>query len=283
VKTLRDLFLSGKTRLERFPSPALEAKRLLCASLSLSEEAFFSHPERTVTDYEEKVFNSLLEKRLSGMPLAYVLGEVEFWSLPFRVPPGVVIPRPETELLIERVLDLCRRKDPLIVDIGTGCGNIAVSLARELPGAALVATDIDAEALGAARRNAARHGVANIRFCRGDLYSALDGLGLEGRCSFVVSNPPYVSRKQWENLEDELRRWEPRAGLVGGDTGLEIIARLVTGAPAYLEQGGFLCMEIGFDQRERVLSLFRSGWSTVECHRDLSGWDRVLTARLDRN
>jgi len=261
-------------------APAIEAKVLMLKATGLSEERFFASPERPLTRREEKKFLHLLNVRLSGVPLAYVVREKEFWSLAFRTPPGVFIPRPETELLVEKAVELSSRGEETIVDIGTGSGNIAVALARELPGARMVATDISARAIHAARWNAHRHGVTNILFVRGNLFSALRGLGLEGKCDLILSNPPYVSADEWLRLPAPVKNYEPRRALVPGKTGLEFIRRLVRGAPAYLKPGGFLLFEVGQGQAESARSLLGDKlWSSVEIANDLSGIPRLIFTR----
>ncbi len=265
-------------------APAIEAKVLMLKATGLSEEKFFASLVRELTGKEEKRFERLLEKRLSGFPLAYVVGEKEFWSLALKTPAGVFIPRPETELLVEKVVELssgAKKEEKTIVDIGTGSGNIAVALARELPRAKIVATDISAKAIKAARSNARIHNAANIQFVRGNLYSALTGLNLEKRVDFIVCNPPYVSSEGWEDLPGPIRYHEPRRALVPGKTGLEFIRRLIRGAPAYLKPGAFLIFEIGQGEAEKACSLFdNSVWSSVKLGRDLSNIPRVVCACL---
>ena len=260
-------------------APAIEAKVLMLKATGLSEEKFFASPERELNRREEKKFERLLEKRLSGFPLAYVVGEKEFWSLALKTPAGVFIPRPETELLVEKVIELSSRGEETIIDIGTGSGNIAVALARELPRARIVATDISAKAIKAARLNAETHGAANIQFVQGNLYSALRGLDLEGTGDFIVCNPPYVSPEEWNHLPGPIRNHEPQRALVPGRTGLEFIRRLVRGAPAYLKPGAFLVFEIGQGQADKALTLFDDRWTQAESFNDLSGIPRLIRGR----
>jgi len=167
---------------------------------------------------------------------------------------------------------------PLIIEIGTGSGCIAVALAKELPGARLIATDVSRRALRLAEANAARHGAGNIRFLAGDLFGALRGLGLEGRADLVVSNPPYVVEKEWEDLAPEVRDHEPRRALVSGPTGLETIRRLARGAGRYLAPGGLILLEFGHGQATEVLRLFAKDWKKTETIKDLAGHRRVLAA-----
>jgi len=213
------------------------------------------------------------------MPLAYVIEEKEFWSIPFKVFPGVLIPRPETELLVEKVIELSSGRKELIADIGTGAGNIAVSLAKELPKAEIVATDVSQEALDAAEMNAALQKIAFITFVKGSLFEPLEELQLQEKCDFVVSNPPYVSENEWWSLQEEIVKHEPKMALVAGEGGLEFIEKLIEGAPTFLKPGGYLCFEIGFGQREKVLPLFGDKWDDPQCFDDPSGIPRLITAR----
>ncbi len=267
-------------------APEIEAKVLMLKATGLSEVQFFTSLEQPVSRSAEKKFLRLLNLRLQGLPLAYVIGEKEFWSLSFRTPPGVFIPRPETELIIEKVLELCAGNKRStagalnIVDIGTGAGNIAVALAKELPQAFIYATDNSARALRVAALNAQRHNVTNIRFVRGNLYSAISRLGLEKKCHFIVSNPPYVSEAEWPELPSPIRNHEPRRALVPGKTGLEFIRRLISGAPAYLQPGGYLVFEVGQGQAEKACQLFSDQkWSGVGTSADLMGIPRIVWGR----
>jgi release factor glutamine methyltransferase len=275
------LFAKGKSLLKDLPNPALEAKLLLLECTSIPEEQFYSFPKRKLSRAEERRFYKLVSKRLTGYPLAYLTGVKEFWSIPFRVSPGILIPRPETELIVEKVVELSSREKETIVDIGTGCGNIAVSLAKELPQVRIVATDTAQKALKLAKLNASRQKISNMIFARGSLFSALKRLGLEGKCDFIVSNPPYVSEGEWEKLDIEIRDHEPKSALVAGKSGLEVINKLIQGAPPYLKPGGCLLVEIGAGQKDKVQSLFdfSSIWEKVNFFKDLNGISRVVMGK----
>jgi release factor glutamine methyltransferase len=282
LSTLQELFSKGKSLLKDLRLPELEAKLLLLQCASIAEEQFYSFPERKLSRKEERRFYKLVSKRLRGFPLPYLTGIKEFWSIPFKISPGILIPRPETELIVEKVLELSMRENETIVDIGTGCGNIAVSLAKELPKARIVATDKAKRALRLAKLNASRQKISNIVFARGGLFSALDRLKLEGKCDFVVSNPPYVSEEEWPKLDREIRNHEPKIALVAGKSGLEVIDKLIQGAPPYLKPGGVLLVEIGFGQKDKVLSLFDSNpaWKKVNIFKDLKGISRVAAGEI---
>jgi release factor glutamine methyltransferase len=290
LSSIQDLYLKGKALLEKAANPPLDAKIILLRSLGISEESFYTYPDRSVSEAQSLEYLRLVSKRAEGMPLAYVIDEKEFWSIPFTVYPGVLIPRPETELLVEKVLELSSRSKELIVDLGTGAGNIAVSLARELPEAEIVATDVSQKALDTAMANVERQcerqarlqKISSIKFELGSLFEPLERLKLQKKCDMIVSNPPYVSEREWQSLQDEIRLHEPKEALVAGRTGLEFIRNLVKGAPSFIKPDGYLCLEIGYGHKEKVLSLFGNDWSSVRCFEDLSGIPRVITARLCR-
>ncbi len=276
-RSLLDLYRLGVSLLEDRPQAGLEAKVLLLKAAALPEERFFAAPEAPCPARVEASFLRLVEKRRSGVPLSYLTKVKEFWSLPFAVTPSVLVPRPETEVLVEKVLELATRERESILDLGTGSGNIAVALASELPRARIVAVDVSERALRVARRNAALHKVRRIEFRRSDLFSAFRGTG--DRFDFIVCNPPYVSRAEWDALPAEVRGFEPRRALVAGESGLETIGRLVRRAGSFLNPGGHLIFEIGDGQRDKVLSLFGRRWTEIETAWDLAGRPRVITAR----
>jgi release factor glutamine methyltransferase len=281
LSTIEELFQKGRILLKDVAAePAIEAKVILLKSTGLSQEQFFASPQKKVTSREESSFSRLINGRLSGVPLAYLTGAKEFWSLTLRILPGILIPRPETELIVEKVLELSSRKAETIIDMGTGSGNIALALAQELPQARIFATDISARAMRIGRFNALKHNAVRVTFAQGNLFSALKGLDLEEKCDFIVSNPPYVPAGDWETLSREVREHEPRRALVPGKTGFEFIRRLVKGAPAYLKPGGYLLFEIGQGQREGAVAFFDQCWSQVKSFDDLSGIPRVIKARI---
>lgn len=272
-----ELFRAGVARLGDRPQAVLEAKVLLLRAAGLSEERFLAAPERPCPPRAAAFFHRLVERRLEGAPLSHLIGTREFWSIPFEVTPSVLVPRPETEGLVEKVLELSSRQDEDIVDVGTGSGCIAVALAGELPRARIRAVDISERALRVARRNAERRKARRIEFRRSDLLSAFRGTGQ--RFDFVVSNPPYVSRAAWDSLPRDVRDFEPRRALVAGESGLEVIERLVRRARPFLKPWGYLVIEIGEGQRDRVLGLFDRRWTEIETAWDLAGKPRVITAR----
>jgi len=279
LSTVHELLQMGRSLLQGVPAPALEVKVLLLQATGLSEVELLASPQRIIRAEDARRYRRIIQRRLSGVPLAYIVGRKEFWSLSLRIQRGILIPRPETELLVEKTLELAAGGKVTIVDIGTGSGNIAVALAKELPAARIVATDVSAKALRVAGLNAQDHGLENVAFVRGSLFSALGGLGLEGRCDFIVCNPPYISAADWDLLPREVRDHEPRRAFLGGRTGLDFIRRLIKGSPAYLKPRAHLLFEVGYGQAEKALSLFDWRWVETESFADLRGISRVIKAR----
>jgi release factor glutamine methyltransferase len=223
-------------------------------------------------------FCDLIERRLAGEPIQYITGEAEFYGLPFHVNRDVLIPRPETEHLVETVMALAAEfVRPKIVDVGTGSGAIAVALAHALPFAVITATDISADALAVAKANAARNGVADrVRFFKGDLLEAVAGEHFD----IVISNPPYVPESDHATLDVEVRDYEPAQALFAGEDGLQIYRRLIPAAFGALVPGGFLALEIGYGQRAGIEALLvREGFAGIEFIPDLQGIARVAVAR----
>lgn len=226
---------------------------------------------------------ALVQRRLTGEPIQYITGEAEFYGLPFRVTPDVLIPRPETEHAVEKVLELAaqfqspRIPQPRILDVGTGSGAIAVALASKLPQAAITASDLSPAALEVARENAARNAVAErIRFVEGDLLGPVAGETFE----IVVSNPPYVAETDRDSLSVEVREFEPAQALFAGADGLAIYRRLIPQAFATLTRGGFLVLEIGYGQENAMRELLaEAGFGEINFTRDLQAIPRVASAR----
>jgi release factor glutamine methyltransferase len=286
LSSVRDLLRRGTSLLEGLPppfDPPLEARLLLQKTAGLDEAAVWTGIDTEVPSAAESRFLRLIARRRRRVPLAYLTGEREFWSLPFRVAPGVLVPRPETEILVETALGLSRRGRETIVDIGTGSGCVAIALARELPEARFFAVDRSRRALRAARFNAARLGAGSIVWLEGDLFAPLAGRVRRGSIDLVVANPPYVREADWRKLLPEVRDHEPKRALVAGRDGLAVIRRLVAGAPGYLRPGGRLVFEVGAGQAVAAESLFDARWEIPEAVRDLAGIPRIVVAALRRN
>lgn len=270
----------------------LDAEALLGMVLGRGREELYCNLEMPLHASAEDLFQRTLERRARREPLAYITGHREFWSLNFAVTPQVLVPRPDTELLVEAALGLLAAADQRIaraamphcrfriLDLGTGCGAIAVSLARERGDLDIWATDLSLEVLDVARANAVRHGVEKrIHFLQGDAFGPLKDQG--GLFHLIVANPPYVRRSEMESLLQEVRDWEPRMALDGGWDGLDLYRRMIRDGRFYLVDGGSMALEIGSDMGEEILRLFASQGSYSECtvHRDLSGRERVVTVQ----
>jgi len=276
-----------RLRENQVPSPRMNAELLLMFVLGSDRAYLYAHPERKLTADEQSRYDAALAERRRGVPAQYITGHQEFWGMDFIVSPAVLIPRPETEHVIETVMAIqsskCqphpatathRPQGFRIVDVGTGSGCIALALAKEFSEAEIDATDISAAALEAARANAARHQLENrVRFHETDL---LAGVGKD--FDFVVSNPPYVGDSEQDQVQLEVRKFEPRSAVFAGPTGVEVIARLVPQAHAALRSGGWLVMEISgtiADETKRLLS----SWDDVHIIPDLQSIPRVVQAR----
>ncbi|WP_027717603.1 peptide chain release factor N(5)-glutamine methyltransferase [Desulfovirgula thermocuniculi] len=263
------------------PGAALEAELLLARAAGTDRVGVYREAQRVLLPAEEEKLWELLRRRADGEPVAYLLGEKEFMGLSFAVTPDVLIPRPETELLVETALLLLEgEREPLVAEAGTGSGCIAVSLARYHPGAVVYATDISPPALEVAAQNARRHGVeGRVRFLAGDLLTPLYTLGLSGRLSLVAANLPYVPRGEIPQLPVEVSRYEPLVALDGGEDGLDLYRRLVPQAWEFLRPGGYLLVEISPPQAGSVPALFAGAAWQLSIKTDLAGRERLVVAR----
>jgi release factor glutamine methyltransferase len=293
---------SAITRLtaSQVPSPRLNAELLLMFTLDCDRAYLFAHPERELSAEEQSRYDAALGERARGVPAQYITGHQEFWGMDLIVTPAVLIPRPETEHVVETVLALqgslpgvgrpafgprtsavrvseSRKADAgcRVLDVGTGSGCIALAFARELPDAEMHATDISTAALEVARANAARHQLENrIQFHRADLLAGLNLTDLD----FVVSNLPYVGESEEDQVQLEVRKFEPRNAVFGGPTGTEVIARLIPQAHAALRPGGWFILEISGTIADRVKQLLQD-WEEVRIIPDLQSIPRVVQAR----
>jgi len=256
--------------------PRRDGELILAHVLGCDQTALLTHPERPLSTKEAEQFEALLKRRLASEPVQYLTGTQEFFGLLFEVSPDVLIPRPETEHLVEAVLERFNRDaNPRIVDVGTGSGAIAVAIAHALPRSRVTAMDLYPSALEIARRNAERHGVIDrVTLLQSDLLAAASSQEFD----VVVSNPPYIA--DGEVLEVQVANYEPRSALYAGPTGLEIYQRLIPQARTVLKPRGWLIMEIGYGQRPALEALL-GGWSEVSFVPDLQGIPRVALARTD--
>jgi release factor glutamine methyltransferase len=276
----------AQLREAQVPSFTLAAELLLLHVLGRDRTWIYAHPEQEISDIDAAGFFALIARRANGEPTQHLTGKQEFWGLEFEVTPDVLIPRPETEHVIEVALDRLAvrelragRKRTLtgeglqIADIGTGSGCIAIALAKELPQAAIFATDISSAALAVAQRNAMRHNVADqVRFLQGDLLDKVTA-----QFDVIVSNPPYIGRREAETLAREVRDHEPEIALYGGEEGYELYADLISQSAAHLRPTGILVLELGHNSLPAVLPLLDT-WTNVAVTNDLAGIPRIIAA-----
>ncbi|MGI4789026.1 MAG: peptide chain release factor N(5)-glutamine methyltransferase [Janthinobacterium lividum] len=269
-------------------TPRFEAQLLLAWTLKLRREDLARSPERVLTGREQLIFDKAVSLRVLRRPLPYITGEAWFYGRPFKINRAVLIPRPETEMLVSLALELCGGiSEPQIADIGTGSGCLAVTLACERPEARVWATDLSGDALKLARKNVVRYGSENrVLLMQGDLLGPLpDGL----RCDVVVSNPPYITEAEIPSLQPEVRDYEPVLALSGlgdasGTDGTALHRRLLAEAPPYLKPDGRLLLEVGLGQAQSVSEIARDlGYVDVTIKNDFSGIGRVVTACLPKD
>jgi release factor glutamine methyltransferase len=263
------------------PSPRLNAELLVLFVLGRERAYLYAHPERELSPEEQSRYDEVIRERARGCPTQYITGHQEFWGLDLLVSPAVLIPRPETEHVVETVLELVKmyeaepRGKLRLIDVGAGSGCIALALASELPTAEVHACDISEEALEMARVNAARLGLdQRVRFRRSDLLAAYPGEAFD----FVVSNPPYVGNAEADKVQKQVREFEPKVAVFSGEEGMDIYRRLVPQAKDALKTGGWFVVEIGFSAEEKVRELL-AGWQDVQVTQDLQGIPRVIAAK----
>jgi release factor glutamine methyltransferase len=281
---LKESLASAIARLtaHNVPSPRMNAELLLMFLLDCDRAYLYAHPERELTADESSRYETALAERARGVPAQYITGHQEFWGMDLIVTPAVLIPRPETEHVIETALELARSEAEAhgrpghlvrIADVGTGSGCIALALVKELPNVEIHATDISGAALEVARANASRHQLAGrVQFHQADLLQ-----GMSPPFDLVVSNPPYVGESEADEVQLEVRKFEPRDAVFAGPTGVEVIARLIRQAHAALRPGGWLVMEISGTIEEKVEKLLKE-WNNVQIKPDLQSIPRVALA-----
>lgn len=286
MSTIQDLLTQGIQRLAGRETARLDASVLLEYVLGVGRATLYAYPERQVTDEQERLFLSLLERRANGEPVAYLVGHKEFYGLDFVVDRRVLIPRPETELLVEAALDVMRMRldagqNPIVVDIGTGSGAIPITLAVEEPRVStLYASDISTDALAVARLNCERHSVEQrVHLLHGDLLTPLPE-----PVDVLTANLPYIGTDEMAGLAPSVLDYEPHLALFSGPHGLDLIERLFTQArqSAKLNVGSVLLLEIGYAQREPLIKILNHYWpdAVVKFKKDYVGWDRLLQVEL---
>jgi len=274
--TIDEALVAAVRRLRHTDTPRVDAELLLCRATGESRSYLYTWPERELSGEAEQQFETLLSRRERGEPVAHLLGERGFWTLSLKVTPDTLIPRPETELLVEAALARLPAGGGRVVDLGTGSGAIALAIAAECPSCEVVAVERSEAALAVARQNGKDNGIGNVQFLLGDWFEPLAG----ERFDLILSNPPYIASAD-PHLNQGDVRFEPRSALASGADGLDDIRTIIDGAPKHLILGGWLLLEHGFDQGEAVCALLReAGYEAVELLPDLQGHGRVSLGRL---
>jgi len=277
---------TNRLKVHRVENPRLNAELLLARSLNLSREGLYRSLHDLLEEKEREVLEKMVQRRISGEPLQYILGQQEFWSIDLKVDSRVLIPRAETELLIEQSLpilsEISLKRDPSVLEIGTGSGAIAIALAKEVKNLFLIATDISRDALVLAKENARSAGVLDrIKFVTGDLFSLFHPK--KGRAAFdlILSNPPYIVRRKISTLAEEVKDYEPRIAFDGGEDGLAFYRGIIPEACFYLREGGWLLLEVALGQSGDVSEMIEGegSFSEPQCIPDLSGIGRVVKAQ----
>lgn len=275
-----------KLQMEDVSTPQLDAEVILSNLLQMERIKLHIYPEMEISREICQKFWSAVEKRLNSMPVQYIVNQQEFMGLELWVEEGVLIPRGDTEILVEKVLEIYQQyyssKAIKVLDIGVGSGAITVSIAKLIGQSKVYGIDISPKALEVANKNALKHGVENrITFLQGSLFEPIEDKNLEKSLDLVVSNPPYIPRKTIETLSKEVKDYEPSLALDGGEDGLDFYREIVKKAPNFLKEEGWLVFEIGYDQGEALQEMMmKEGFVDVEVITDLAGLDRVVLGRL---
>lgn len=275
-RTIEQALVEAAARFSDSDSPRLDAELLLAWVLDCTRTSLRTWPERELQDAARANFEKLVEQRVAGQPTAYLIGWREFWSLDLQVTPATLIPRPDTETLVEAaLLRIPENAAWRIADLGTGSGAIALAIAAERPACRVIATDNSPNALKVAEKNARMQGLGNLEFHLGDWFKALNGDPFD----MILSNPPYIAEAD-PHLDQGDVRFEPRTALTSGADGLDALRHIVAGAGEYLREGAWLLLEHGYDQQAAVKALLgEAGYNELECLRDLGGQPRVCLAR----
>lgn len=280
--TIREILLKYSKELEEISStPRLDVEILLQKALGNVDRLYIHlNLEKVLSEEEDNLFLKLINERLNNRPIAYIVGNREFMGLDFYVQEGVLIPRPDTEILVEEVIEIGKNKDEIeILDIGTGSGAITVSLAKYLDNANLTSVDISEIALEVGKKNAISNNVDNkIEFIKSNLFTEIDK---NKKFDIIVSNPPYIRKKDVETLESQVKDFEPYTALEGGEDGLDFYRKITEQAKLYLKENGVLAYEVGHDQSEDVSKLMEiNGYTNIYTKKDLQGIDRVVIGTI---
>ncbi|TCO78780.1 peptide chain release factor N(5)-glutamine methyltransferase [Marinisporobacter balticus] len=266
-------------------TPLLDAEVLLCHVLKKERYFLYTHRNDCLTDEQVSLFLTLIEKRINGMPVQYITNTQEFMGLDFYVKEGVLIPRADTEILVESVIEWAKKRnnEPIrVADLGAGSGAITISLAKYIKKSYVYSVDISPVALAIAKRNAQYNETNNITFLEGDLFEPLRKEKIEGKIDLLVSNPPYIPRDEIEKLQIEVAKHEPKLALDGGIDGLDYYRRIIDEAMFFVKKGGCIALEVGHDQGDRVkvMMMEKGCYRDIKKIKDLAGIERVVTATL---
>ena len=280
--TIHDILNEATKALEAadIPSARLDAEVLLSFCLGCDRLELYKNPDMTISEAQLAAFRNLIARRLQWEPVAYITSRKEFWSFTLEINNSVLIPRPDTEIIVEEAVNICRKIDSSeikILDIGTGSGAIAIALALEITGAKVVATDISQSALNMAQKNAAALGLKDkIDLCLGNLFEPVNGI-----FDIIVCNPPYISAREYEKLPAGVKDYEPREALWAGKSGLEFYEKLIYQAAGFVQKNGWLLLEIGAKQEAGVRGIMEATgfYDSIEMSRDYAGLPRVIKAR----
>ena len=273
---IKDILLDYKLSLSS--TPRLDLDLLIGAAIGKPREFVYVSPGYQLNETELANFKEMYTKRNLGQPISYILKKKEFWSMEFTVNDQVLVPRPETELLVEIALEKINLEEATVADLGTGCGAIALALAASRPEWKVIATDISNSALKLASDNALAFGISNVNFYHGDWYQALPEVTL----SAIISNPPYLSDQDGNLTSGDGIRFEPRSALIAKDNGLDDLSKIIQQAKFWLSQDGWLILEHGASQRLQVIKmLVANGYRVIETYQDLAGLDRAVLAKID--
>ncbi len=264
-------------------TPLLDAQIILAHILNKDRLYILVNKDKILTEEEYTEYNKMIEKRLLGVPVQYIVKNQEFMGLDFYIDEGVLIPRPDTEILIEKVLShIDENEEYTIIDIGTGSGAITVSLAKYINYSKIYSVDISDTAIGIAKRNAKTHDVLDkIEFLKGSLFDPLENRNIKGNIDIIVSNPPYIPTKNIENLQIEVSKHEPKIALDGGEDGLFFYRKIIEYSKEYLKKGGLIALEVGHDQAKSVADIIKNhkAYKNIETTKDLAGIERVVSAK----
>lgn len=280
--TIREILNEAISSFEavEIPSARLDAEVLLAFCLKLDRLEFLKNPEMQISKAQHAYFKKLVARRLKWEPVAYITGHKEFWTFALEVNKDVLIPRPDTEVIVEETLNICRTQNfskPRILDIGTGSGAIALALAKELPQAQIVATDVSPAVLDVARKNARSLGlIKQIEFLKGNLFEPVGGI-----FDIIVSNPPYISDQEYQDLPAGVKDYEPREALWAGQTGVEFYEKLIYHSKNHLKENGWLLLEIGARQEASVRKIMEDygNYDSIGVRNDYAGMPRVIKGR----